>query len=131
MNHESRAFRRPLSPHLQIYRVQLTSLMSALHRITGLLLFVALHLWILWLVSVQIFPLLHDDLREVLNFWPVQGGVWFLVWCLAYHLWNGLRHLVWDAGYAVALRAVYTTGYGVWILSVVTVALIWGSVCHG
>jgi succinate dehydrogenase / fumarate reductase cytochrome b subunit len=110
---------RPLSPHLQVYRPQLTSVLSLIHRATGILLSMGL-LVIVWMIAA-----LHRGYLAYWFFQDVMGsivGQLFLVawtWALFFHLLNGLRHLGWDAGWGLDLKTAYRTGWTVVIGSVV------------
>jgi succinate dehydrogenase / fumarate reductase cytochrome b subunit len=118
---------RPLSPFMfpTWYRFQLTSAMSILHRLTGVALAVGSVLLVWWLVSVAaggaLFATTHDLLVS-----PVGATLLFL-WSVAffYHLSNGIRHLVWDAGFGFALQMARRSGYGVLAATVVLTALTW------
>lgn len=102
---------RPLSPHLQVYRPQLTSVLSIVHRLTGVGLMVGTLLLTLWLVSAALGPTSY----EVLQVWLASpiGKTLLLGWtvCLFYHLLNGIRHLMWDTGWGFELDQVYATGW--------------------
>lgn len=110
---------RPLSPDLQIYRPQLTSVLSISHRITGVVLSVGSVLLVLWLVAAASGPQAYSAMQGLIGSWP--GRVLLLGWtfCLSFHLCNGIRHLVWDAGYGFELRAIYVSGWTVLIASAV------------
>lgn len=117
---------RPLSPHLQVYRPQLTSVLSITHRLTGVLLTLGMAVVVLWLLALAAGP----DAFSALNGWlasPV-GLVGLLIWTFAlfYHLLNGIRHLLWDAGWLLDLRGAYASGWIVVTLSVMLTVLIWG-----
>ena len=111
------ATKRPLSPHLQIYRPQLTSVLSITHRLTGF----ALSLVILLSPAILYFLTLSKDSHTlVMNLF--QNGFVKLVLILAifglsYHLCNGIRHLAWDAGYGLDLDSSYKSGYAVVVTS--------------
>lgn len=116
---------RPLSPHLQIYKPQLTSMLSILHRITGAALAVGslLLAWFLFAVlagehAFSIFRAFRESLI---------GQVMMFGWLFSfvYHFLNGIRHLKWDAGYGLELKSVYRTGYIVVIGSVILSVAIW------
>ncbi len=110
--------RRPLSPHLQVYRWQITMLTSILHRVTGVALTLGAVLVVWWLAAAAISPAAHATADGVLTSWI---GVLVLVgslWALWYHLLNGVRHLVWDAGYGFDLDIMAKTGWAVVIGSV-------------
>ncbi|KAI9139944.1 hypothetical protein BKA69DRAFT_1030013, partial [Paraphysoderma sedebokerense] len=100
---------RPLSPHLSIYQPQLTSTMSIAHRITGAGLsglFYASSLYLLVGSSADLVTAAASLPA------PVFFGAKFITaFPFAYHSFNGIRHLVWDAGYALSLKGVYMSGY--------------------
>jgi succinate dehydrogenase / fumarate reductase, cytochrome b subunit len=118
---------RPLSPFMfpTWYRFQLTSAMSILHRLTGIALAVGSILLAWWLVAVAagdtLFRTTHDFLAS-----PI-GTLLLFLWSVAffYHLCNGIRHLVWDAGWGFALRIARRSGYAVLAATVVLTALAW------
>jgi succinate dehydrogenase / fumarate reductase cytochrome b subunit len=118
-------FDRPLSPHLQIYRWQITMTTSILHRFSGVILSVGSLVLAWWLTAVAIGGDYHAWVAGILGS-PV--GLFFLFgWSLAffYHLGNGIRHLLWDAGWGFDLKTMYVTGYSVFIFTVVATALTW------
>ena len=119
---------RPLSPHLQIYRPQLTSTMSIMHRMTGVALSVGTVMLLYWLVAAALGPDAYAGARRCLGAWPTQlllGGWTFAFY---YHLCNGLRHLAWDSGWGFDLGTAYKTGYAVIAGTVVLTALTWACV---
>lgn len=101
---------RPLSPHLQVYRLAFTTVLSGLHRITGLLLTAASVVLVLWLVATACGAEAYDTVGSILGSWPVRimlAGALGVFW---YHLFNGIRHLVWDAGFGFDSRAARRSG---------------------
>jgi succinate dehydrogenase / fumarate reductase cytochrome b subunit len=116
---------RPLSPHLQVYRPQLTSIMSITHRATGVALAVGTLLLVCWLVSAAMGP---DNYIGLQHFLASPIGIVLLLgwsWSLFYHLCNGIRHLVWDAGHCLDLKGCYTSGYVVLAASTALTAIAW------
>jgi succinate dehydrogenase / fumarate reductase cytochrome b subunit len=111
---------RPLSPHLQIYRWQLTSVMSILHRASGIALAVGTILLVSWLGAASDGPEPYAVLQHFLASW--LGLLLLFGWSVAlfYHLCNGIRHLVWDTVRGLDLRSVYVGG---WIVVGATAAL--------
>jgi succinate dehydrogenase / fumarate reductase cytochrome b subunit len=116
---------RPLSPHLQIYRWQLTSVLSILHRATGIALGVGTILLVWWLVAAAQGPDAYVRVQGFLGSWI--GLLLLFGWSLAlyYHLCNGLRHLWWDTGRGLDLRSVYTGGWTVLAATAVLTAITW------
>ncbi|MGB3553655.1 MAG: succinate dehydrogenase, cytochrome b556 subunit [Jannaschia sp.] len=103
---------RPLSPHLQIYRPQLTSITSILTRITGNALIVAALLVTWWFVAAATGPEAFGTADAVLTSW--FGKLVFLgsIWALWYHTLAGIRHLIWDTGHGLELRTAEMLGWG-------------------
>jgi succinate dehydrogenase / fumarate reductase cytochrome b subunit len=111
---------RPLSPHLQVYRWQLTSVMSILHRATGVALSLGAILLVWWLGAASDGPEPYTAVQRFLGSWI--GLLLLFGWSVAlfYHLCNGIRHLVWDTGNGLELNGVYAGG---WAVLAVTAAL--------
>ena len=111
------ATKRPLSPHLQIYRPQLTSVLSITHRLTGF----ALSLVILLSPAILYFLTLSKDshtlVMSVFQYSFVKLVLFLAIFGLSYHLCNGIRHLAWDAGYGLDLDSSYKSGYAVVAIS--------------
>lgn len=111
---------RPLSPHLQVYRWQLTSVMSILHRASGIALSAGAILLVWWLVAAAAGPQPYAGVQDFLGSW--LGLLMLFGWSVAlfYHLCNGLRHLWWDSGHGLELPSVYAGG---WVVVAATAAL--------
>jgi succinate dehydrogenase / fumarate reductase, cytochrome b subunit len=104
---------RPLSPHLQIYKPQITSVLSISHRITGVALTVGTLLLVWWLLAAAAGPAPYAQAQAFTGSWL---GILLLVgwaYALFFHLCNGIRHLVWDAGYGFDIATTYLTGWTV------------------
>jgi succinate dehydrogenase / fumarate reductase, cytochrome b subunit len=116
---------RPLSPHLQIYRRQLTSVLSILHRATGVALSAGALLLVWWLVAAAAGPESYDTFSAVAG--SVLGRILLFGWTLSlfYHLANGIRHLWWDTGRGLDLPSVYRSGYAVLAFTAVASLAAW------
>jgi succinate dehydrogenase / fumarate reductase cytochrome b subunit len=115
---------RPLSPHLQIYKPQLTSVLSISHRMTGFALSI-----IILLSPVIIYFLTNSADTHQVVISLLQNSIIKLIFSLAlfgliYHLCNGIRHLAWDAGYGLDLDSSYKSGYIVLGVSISLTLLI-------
>jgi succinate dehydrogenase / fumarate reductase cytochrome b subunit len=116
---------RPLSPHLQIYKPQLTSVMSISHRATGMFLSLGA-LWLAyWLIAAMLGPNAFSTAQSIMSTW--YGNVLLGLWSYAlfYHLCNGIRHLMWDTVHGLELKPAYVSGYAVVVASLVLTALVW------
>ncbi len=125
MSVANRPTNRPLSPHLQVYRWQLTSVLSILHRATGIALAVgALYLatWVIYAAAPPRAYALFQDFNTSIIGRIVLGGWLFSAF---YHLCNGIRHLFWDAGYGFALKDAYRSGWTVVVVSLIATILSW------
>lgn len=119
------AVARPLSPHLQVYRPQLTSVLSITHRATGVALAVGTLVLVWWLVAAASGPEQFETAQGFLGSW--FGKLLLLGWTVAlfYHLANGIRHLFWDAGLGFELKTAYASGWAVLAATVLLTALAW------
>jgi succinate dehydrogenase / fumarate reductase cytochrome b subunit len=122
---------RPLSPHLQVYRWQITMLMSIAHRASGVLLAIGALGLVGWLLALAAGPAAYEQWRAMAASLPGQIVLFALSSALVYHLLNGLRHLLWDTGRALDIADVYRTGYAVWVLTIVLTAGIWYAALSG
>lgn len=116
---------RPLSPHLQIYKPQITSVLSITHRATGVVLCGGLLLLVCWVVAIASGPDAYAGLQAFNG--SFLGRLLLFVWSLSlfYHLCNGIRHLFWDAGYGLEIEAAQTSGWAVVIATVVLTVAAW------
>lgn len=116
---------RPLSPHLQVYRWQITMTLSILHRITGCALAVGALGLAWWLLAVAAGGGYYANFAACLAS-PFGKFVLFgFTASLVYHLLGGIRFLFWDAGRGFDIPTVYKSGYTVVVLTVVVTAAIW------
>jgi len=116
---------RPLSPHLQIYRPQLTSVLSISHRITGLVLIAGSALLTAWLVALAGGPESFESMRGLLGSIPGRLILFAFTLALFFHLCNGIRHLFWDSGRGFELDSAYRSGWAVLAASVVLTLVAW------
>ena len=119
------AVNRPLSPHLQIYKPQLTSVLSITHRGTGIFLTLGALFLGCWLMSIANGPESFSRLAIHINAWYGQIVLYAWVFSLYYHLSNGIRHLFWDAGLGLDIKTTYRSGYAVVIISILLTVITW------
>jgi succinate dehydrogenase / fumarate reductase cytochrome b subunit len=124
---------RPLSPHLQIYKPQLTSVLSITHRGTGLALAIGAVVLVWWLLAAATSDAAFAEARGFLGSW--LGILLLLGWAfsLFFHLCNGIRHLMWDSGYGLDLSSTYASGWAVLAasLALTLLAIILAAVAAG
>ncbi len=111
---------RPLSPHLGIYRWQISNTLSILHRLTGVGLTIGAVVLTAWLVAAASGPAAYGQIIGLLR--SPLGALLLLGWSFAFffHLCNGIRHLFWDAGYGFEVPRARLTG----MLAVVAAAVL-------
>ena len=100
----------PLSPHLQIYKWQISSLLSITHRIVGVINFLAIILICVWSILIVFFQNNYSTINVFLN---SSFGKFFIIslcWTFSFHILNELRHLFWDLGYGFDLKISKITG---------------------
>ncbi|SVA08707.1 uncharacterized protein METZ01_LOCUS61561 [marine metagenome] len=117
--------KQPLSPHLSIYRWQVTNTLSTLHRLSGLLLFLAALDFAVWLGSIALGSDSYNYVKEIYS-----SNLLMLIWLLVslsffYHLFNGIRHLSWDIGKGFEESQVKWTGAFVFLFSMMVTGLFW------
>lgn len=116
---------RPLSPHLQIYRWQLTAVLSILHRASGIWLSFGAIFLVWWLLAAAFGPAAYHVFQGFFRSPPGLFLVFLWTAALFYHLCNGVRHLTWDCGWGFELRSVYRSGWAVLALSTALTVIAW------
>ena len=116
---------RPLSPHLQVYQPQLTSVLSILHRITGVVLALGLLGLACWLLAVANGAADYAAVQAFYGSWFGKLLLFGWSYALFYHLSNGVRHLFWDAGKHLDIESVYQSGWFMLGASVILTAITW------
>jgi succinate dehydrogenase / fumarate reductase cytochrome b subunit len=97
---------RPLSPHLQVYKLPLTGIISITHRMTGVMLSFGLVFFVCVLWDIAGGELSFEELQKTLNFWLFKLMYWGFVFALFFHLCHGIRHLIWDTGKSFELKTM-------------------------
>ena len=122
---DGKVVRRPMSPHLGVYRLQLSMVLSGLNRISGIATSIGTLLLVWWLVAAASGPGSFDTVQHVVA--NPLGMIVLFGWTLAlvFHTVGGLRHLAWDAGYGFAKDVCNRTGPSVSAASLALTLLIW------
>lgn len=116
---------RPVSPHLQVYRPQITTVLSISHRFSGAILAIGLLLLVYWLAAVAAGDAAYATAVGWLGAWPVRLLLFFASFAFFYHLANGIRHLWWDSGRGFEIQQVKTSGWAVVIAAGVFTLIAW------
>jgi succinate dehydrogenase / fumarate reductase, cytochrome b subunit len=116
---------RPLSPHIQIYRPQLTSVLSIANRMTGVALSFCAVALVIWLVAAAAGPHAYAIVQRILTSWVGQIILFGCTFAFFLHFCGGIRHLVWDAGYGFELETIYASGWMVVVASVTLTVIAW------
>ena len=115
----------PLSPHLQIYRWHISSLLSITHRISGVINLFSLILIFFWLLVLSLGENNYETFLLMINSFI---GKFFLIgftWSMSFHLLSGIRHLIWDFGYGFEIKTANISGIIVIISSLVLTVIFW------
>ena len=115
----------PLSPHLQIYRWHISSLLSITHRIAGVINLLALILMFLWLLAFSLGEINYELFLLVINSFFGKFILIGFVWSMSFHILSGIRHLVWDMGYGFEIKTANISGLIVILCSLVVTIVFW------
>ena len=116
---------RPLSPHLQIYKPQITSILSITHRMTGLALTFGAFLLAVLLITATYGSEAFAVAQSGLNSWFGKLVLLGLTFSIYFHLANGIRHLGWDFGMGFDLSKVQATGIVAILFAIVLTVFTW------
>jgi len=116
---------RPLSPHMQVYRPHLSMVLSFSHRVTGVALFFGMLVLVYWLVAAAMGAEAYETASAILGSWIGRLCLFGWTFALFYHLYNGVRHLVWDLGYIFEIAEINRTSWVVLIATGASTLLAW------
>lgn len=116
---------RPKSPNVQIYRPQLTSVLSIANRISGVALGFAAVGLVAWLIAAAAGPHPYAVVQTALSSTIGKIVLFAMTFAFFFHLCGGIRHLAWDAGYGFGLRAIYASGWTAVVASALLTILAW------
>ena len=118
-------FQNPLSPHLQIYRWHISSLLSIIHRISGVINLLALILIFFWSLSLSFGESNYELFLLIINSFFGKFILIGFTWSMSFHILSGIRHLVWDLGYGFEIKTANISGIIVIICSLVLTIIFW------
>lgn len=115
----------PLSPHLQIYRWHISSLLSITHRISGVINLLALILIFFWLLFFSFGESNYELFLLIINSFFGKFILIGFAWSMTFHILSGIRHLAWDLGYGFEIKTANISGAVVIILSLLLTVIFW------
>jgi succinate dehydrogenase / fumarate reductase cytochrome b subunit len=115
----------PLSPHLQIYRWHISSLLSITHRITGVVNLLALILMFCWILTFSLGESNYELFILAINNFFGKFILIGFTWSMSFHIFSGIRHLAWDMGYGFEIKTANISGILVILSSLVTTIIFW------
>jgi succinate dehydrogenase / fumarate reductase cytochrome b subunit len=117
--------KNPISPHLQIYRWHISSLLSITHRITGVVNLLALILMFFWLLAFSLGENNYELFLLAINSFFGKFILIGFTWSMSFHIFSGIRHLVWDMGYGLEIKTANISGVLVILSSLVSTIIFW------
>ena len=117
--------KNPMSPHLQIYRWHISSLLSITHRISGVINLVALILIFFWLIILSFGENNYELFLLIINSFFGKFILIGFTWSMSFHILGGIRHLIWDLGYGFETKTANISGIIVIITSLVVTVIFW------
>ena len=117
--------KNPLSPHLQIYRWHISSLLSITHRISGVINLLALFLIFFWLIFLSLGENNYQSFLLTINSFIGKFILIGFTWSMSFHLLSGIRHLAWDLGYGFEIKTANISGIIVIVLSLMLTVIFW------
>ena len=115
----------PLSPHLQIYRWHISSLLSITHRISGVINFIALILILFWLIALSLGENNYESFLLMINSFFGKFILIGFTWSMCFQILSGIRHLAWDLGYGFEIKTANISGITVIIFSLILTIIFW------
>ena len=119
---------RPLSPHLSIYKKVLPAVFSIFHRFTGIGMSIGALLLSIWIILIALGPNYFSIFQSISSYVIFKVFLFFWTMAIFYHLFNGIRYLIWSYGKMMELGVVYKSAYIVLALSILSTLFVWLSV---
>ena len=109
----------PLSPHLQIYKPQITSILSITHRVSGFFLSISIFFLVMILLALSLGENQYNFFVSLFAKYPLKLIFYPIIFGFSYHMLNGFRHILWDLGYLISNKAAEISGYFIIFLSII------------
>ena len=116
---------RPISPHLQVYKISFTMIMSMMHRISGFILYLGSFIFLSWYLSILLGQDTYNFINYFLSFSIIKFGLFLFTWIFFHHLFGGIRHFIWDFGLGFELNSIEWLARLTVLFSFVSSLLLW------
>ena len=122
---EMNTVERPISPHLQVYKISFTMIMSMMHRISGFVLYLGSFIFLSWYLSILLGQDTYNFINYFLYFSIIKFGLFLFTWIFFHHLFGGIRHFIWDFGLGFELSSIEWLARLTVLFSFISSLLLW------
>lgn len=116
---------RPISPHLQVYKISFTMIMSMMHRISGFVLYLGSFIFLSWYLSILLGQDTYNFINYFFSFSIIKFGLFLFTWIFFHHLFGGIRHFIWDFGIGFELSSIEWLARLTVLFSFISSLLLW------
>ena len=116
---------RPMSPHLQVYKISFTMMMSMMHRVSGFVLYLGSFLFLAWYISIFFGQESYNFVNQLFSFSIIKSALFLFTWVFFHHLFGGIRHFIWDFGLGFDLNSVEWLARLTALFSFLSASLLW------
>ena len=116
---------RPMSPHLQVYKISFTMIMSMMHRISGFILYLGSFLFLVWYLSIFFGQDAYNYVNQLFSLSIVKLALFLFTWIFFHHLFGGIRHFIWDIGLGFDLNSIEWFARLTILFSFISDSLLW------
>jgi len=116
---------RPMSPHLQVYKISFTMMMSMMHRVSGFVLYLGSFLFLAWYISIFFGQESYNFVNQLFSFSIIKFSLFLFTWVFFHHLFGGIRHFIWDFGLGFDLNSVEWLARLTALFSFLSASLLW------
>ena len=122
---EMNTVERPISPHLQVYKISFTMIMSMMHRISGFILYLGSFIFLSWYLSILLGQDTYNFINYFFSFSIIKFGLFLFTWIFFHHLFGGIRHFIWDFGLGFELSSIEWLARLTVLFSFISSLLLW------
>ena len=117
--------KRPMSPHLQVYKISFTMMMSMMHRVSGFVLYLGSFLFLAWYLSIFFGQESYNFVNQLFSFSIIKFALFLFTWVFFHHLFGGIRHFIWDFGLGFDLNSIEWLARLTALFSFLSASLLW------